>query len=276
MPYLSVGSQNLSGFLMNRKNKRELLELTEKSLQELLDWCVIVGLQEAHSKEYQQMLGDFEGKGYGVYRGPNRGKELGSKATSIIWRNDPRTIKVLDTQSKKLTRRAFLPLGAGPAWTLPKWCHCVTFEHVPTRRRINFINLHGYASTWARPRRIWVNRYYKRVAEFTEGLEGITIIVGDLNTRFDKKWLKPLFEAGFKSLQEDRVAKGRGILVTHQKDANDKGRVLDDVLYRDFKEANKERKYRIDPVNLVAKTENNPSDHHGLRGIFDIRPRRTN
>lgn len=270
MPYLSVGSQNLAHWLMSRKNNQQLLEQTEDNLRNLLNKCDVVGLQEAGAEEYQDLLRELRNEGFGVFLGEDP-RDLGSRATPIVWRNLDSKIKVVGFKSKKLTRGARIPLGAGPPLLKPKFAHCVMFRY--KGYKFNFINIHGYASVRVPARGFLVSRFFKRLGEFTDDLTGPVIIVGDMNTEFKSKWLNPLRNRHFKSLQQER-----GPVVTHVKNGTNRESVLDDILYRDWKdpiiaERHWGDRYRVTDAAFGVISEDNPSDHHALIGVFDILPR---
>jgi hypothetical protein len=249
--YFFVTSYNLAHWLTKQKRAKENLQQTEDTLKHLLSQFGIACLQECGPTSYQRMLLKMRGEGYGLYWGPNDGKDFGARSTPIVWDKEFKH-EVIDRDSKKLTRGVRIAIGAGPTLISPKYAHCVTFD--VDGRRTNVIGIHGYASLWAKARWPWANRYFRRLAEYADSLDGLVVITGDFNTTWDKRFVQPLKDVGFRSLQEDV-----GPVITHPP----KGRI-DDVIYR-------YAPFRLRP--MFIKTRNTNSDHHALIGGFFHRPK---
>lgn len=259
--YFPCVSYNLAHWLMKGKNRHKNLRMTEEKVRDFIDTYGVVGLQECGPSEYKDMVRNSLGKDYDYYWGPGDGAKRGMRSTPILWRRD---LNAVSYKSFRLTPELRIPLGAGPSLIKPKYAHVVTFkvkrpsdsehelgpEHGGSRY-INFINIHGLASLWARPRWFWARRFFRELAKVIEGLEGIVIVVGDFNCPPNSKWREPLVRAGMRSLQQIK-----GPMVTHPP----KG-VIDDIMFRTAPR-------RIGPQAII--TRNAPSDHHALIGVFNI------
>jgi hypothetical protein len=245
-----VGSHNLAHW------QKEKAVQVEADARGLLNRTWISGFQECGPTQYQAFMKKFRREGMGLFWGKRDGAGPGMRSTPIVWEHKE-AFPVEDSFSVQLTPKLRIPLGAGPTLISPKWAHVVVGR--VGGRRVNFINVHGLASVWARPRWFWVRKFFSNLAELVNSLDGLVFIVGDFNTRFSSRWMKPMREAGLKSLQEEK-----GPVVTHPSPNPKKpGGVIDDVLYR-------YAPFRVKPIEIKARPV--LSDHHQVLGIFHLRP----
>lgn len=251
--YVSFFSYNLAAWLTKGPNKQKNLETTEATVRDLLDKHGIGTLQEGGS--YQKMLIKLRKEGHGLYWGPKDGSEFGMRATPIIWHKEFR-YRVFESDTKLLVKALRIAPGAGPTLIKPKYVHRVTAE--VNGRRVHFLGIHGYASLSVKLRWPWAKRFFTRLAEYIDDLDGLVVLGGDFNTNYKDRWMKPLFDVGMESLQQEF-----GPFVTHQKDNRGKGSTLDDILYR-------YAPYRLRGIGL--RVTQAISDHHSLAGIFVVRP----
>jgi hypothetical protein len=235
-------TQNLSAWWT-----RERPEAVEANLRELVLSYGLVGCQEAgHANAWailrrlrRERVLDFYPSG-GLARG-------GRQSTPVVW--DPKKCAFVSGRSIPLTPELKIAIGAGPTVIKPKFANHVKFKKFG--RTVHVINIHGLASVWARPRWYWVNKFFKNLAKYASTLEGVVLIIGDFNTHFESRWMQPLREAGFRSLQHEL-----GPVKTH------KVGIPDDILFKDTP-------FRLAPVDLRA--EKRASDHKALIGTFDLR-----
>lgn len=263
--YFSCGSYNLAAWLLSGRDRKKNLLDTEIRVKDLLDKYGVLGLQEAGSAEYKEMIKDLCKNGdYDYYWGPGDGAAMGMRSTPIVWRTHSGGLNAVDFKTVKLTRGVRIPLGAGPPMVKPKFAHSVTFkvtrpsdskhelgEEHGGARYVNFINIHGLASLWVPLRAIWARKFFSRLGKAIEELDGLVILVGDFNCKPDSRHREPLFKAGMRSLQQVK-----GPLVTYPPNG-----IIDDIMFRTAPR-------RLMPQAVL--TRNGPSDHHAVIGVFNL------